>query len=675
MRRLVIFMIIGIHSLTCNVTAQTTIQVAFPNLTFNQPVDIQHAGDNSDRLFVVSQSGTISVFQNNSNVTSVKTFLNITDRVVSGGERGLLGLAFHPDYINNGYFYVNYTGGSPLQTFVSRFQVSTNPDSAVKSSELVLLSFTQPYTNHNGGQISFGPDGYLYIATGDGGSGGDPQNNGQNKSSFLGKILRIDVNSTNGSLNYSIPSDNPFINNLSGWKEEIFAYGLRNPWRFSFDPVTNRNWCADVGQNVWEEINIIEKGKNYGWKIMEGAHCYSPSTGCDTTGLTFPIFEYAHNSSGGYSVTGGFVYRGPNVPNLYGKYIYADYVSQKIWGLTYDGINQPMNELLINSAGIGISSFGVDQYNELYMCALSNGKIYKFTPTAQIIAPTALKIVSNVASSVTLEWTDNSNNEIGFIVERKIFGHSQFIAIDSVFANVVQYQDTAVNPENNYIYRIRAYNSTALSGYSNEVSVYTVVPVEMGSLNLQQNGDGVYLYWSTFSETNNKGFEVFRMIKNTEVNTDYEPYSFIGFVSGNGTASSKNDYKFIDKLDEQFSGSKVFYKLKQIDYNGNFVFSDAVELDFVSSPKQFELFQNYPNPFNPLTKIKYTVPMNFENGSKIALNVYDVLGNKVATLVNGVKPSGVHQVEFDGTKLTSGIYFYELESDDIRILKKLILLK
>jgi glucose/arabinose dehydrogenase len=667
-------MIIAIHSLTCNVTAQTTIQVAFPNLTFNQPVDLQHAGDNSDRLFVVSQSGTISVFQNNSNVTNAKIFLDITDRVVSGGERGLLGLAFHPDYISNGYFYLNYTGGSPLKTFVSRFQVSTNPDSAIKSSEVILLSFTQPYTNHNGGQVSFGPDGYLYIATGDGGSGGDPQNNGQNKSVLLGKILRIDVNGTNGSNNYSIPPDNPFANNLSGWKEEIYAYGLRNPWRFSFDPETNWNWCADVGQNVWEEINIIQNGKNYGWKTMEGAHCYSPSSGCDTSGLILPIFEYAHNSTGGYSVTGGFVYRGPNVPQLYGKYIYADYVSQKIWALTYNGLNPAVNEVLINSAGIGISSFGVDQYNELYICALSNGKIYKFTPTAQITAPTALQIVSNFASSVTLQWVDNSNNESGFLIERKIVGQNEFTVIDSTLANSNVYEDTTVSPETNYIYRIRAFNSSSLSGYSNQITVFTLVPVEMGSLNIHQNENKIFLAWTTFSETNNKGFEVFRMIQNDETSHTDETYSLIGFVQGKGTTTVQNEYQFIDNLEQLFSG-KILYKLKQIDYNGKFVFTDAVTLDFDSTPHSFKLFQNYPNPFNPITKIKFSIPDNGSGLVQSRLRVYDIIGNEVTTLINEPTPTGTYSVEFDASTLTSGIYFYELQSGDFRATKKLVLLK
>jgi glucose/arabinose dehydrogenase len=668
-------MVIAIHSLTCNVTAQTTIQVAFPNLTFTQPVDIQHAGDNSDRLFVVSQTGTISVFPNNQNVTSSKIFLNITDRVVAGGERGLLGLAFHPNYEVNGYFYVNYNGGSPLKTFISRFQVSTNPDSAIKDSEVILLTFSQPYTNHNGGQISFGPDGYLYIATGDGGSGGDPQNNGQNKSSFLGKILRIDVNGTSGSNGYSIPVDNPFSNNLSGWKEEIFAYGLRNPWRFSFDPVTGWNWCADVGQNIWEEINIIKNGKNYGWKIMEGAHCYSPSTGCDTTGLTFPIYEYAHNSSGGYSVTGGFVYRGPNVPQLIGKYIYADYVSQKVWGLTYDGVNPAVNEVLINSAGIGISSFGIDQYNELYICALSNGKIYKFTPTAQIIAPTALKIVSNQVLSVTLQWTDNSNNESGFIIERKIIGQNEFTPIDSTFANINEYHDSTINSETNYVYRVRAYNSSSQSGYSNEVTVYTLVPVEMGVLNVRQNGDKVYLNWSTFSETNNKGFEVYRKIHTQDKREVNDPFVLIGFIEGKGTTIGQNEYLYIDNFSEQTITGNISYRLKQIDFTGKYLFTDIVMLEINIEPNDFTLFQNYPNPFNPITKIKFSIPDKGNELVQSSLRVYDIIGNEVTTLINEPKPTGTYSVEFDASALTSGIYFYEFQSGDFRATKKLVLLK
>lgn len=282
-----------------------TLKNAFPDITIANAVDLQSPLDETNRIFVVSQQGRIFVFPNKPSAANPKVFLDLTDRVLYGGEQGLLGLAFHPNFIKNGYFYVNYTANNPRRTIISRFQVSpSNGDSAIKATETILLTYNQPFSNHNGGQVAFGPDGYLYIAAGDGGSSGDPNNNAQNKAALLGKILRIDVNNTSAGKNYAIPPDNPFAGNSQGWAEEVYAYGMRNPWRFSFDPVTGRLWVADVGQNMWEEINIVEKGGNYGWRLMESFHCYNPSTGCDTTGLKLPIWEYAHNSTGGYSITG-----------------------------------------------------------------------------------------------------------------------------------------------------------------------------------------------------------------------------------------------------------------------------------------------------------------------------------------------------------------------------------
>lgn len=365
---------------SCTSQAQFQVEVAFPNLTFTRPVDLQHPGDGTNRLFVLEQPGYIRVFENNPSVTSAGVFLDITDRVnSSGNEEGLLGLAFHPDFETNGYFYVNYTANPPRRTVISRFKVSaSDPNVADKSSEKIILTFSQPFSNHNGGQITFGPDGYLYIGTGDGGSGGDPQRNGQNTKTLLGKLLRIDVNKTAGGKEYAIPSDNPFVGNTAGQMEEIYAWGLRNPWRFSFDPETNMLWTGDVGQNKLEEIDIIEKGKNYGWNVMEGTQCYSPSTGCDTTGLVKPVWEYGRSL--GVSVTGGFVYRGKNVPELVGEYIYADFGSGRIWGIRMNG-STPVNRDLVAS-GMQISSFGVDRNNELYICTFSSGgRIYRFKPT------------------------------------------------------------------------------------------------------------------------------------------------------------------------------------------------------------------------------------------------------------------------------------------------------
>ena len=345
---------------------------AFPKLTFMRPVDLQQPDDETNRLFVVEQSGIISVFPNDEAATGKTTFLDIQSRVNSkGNEQGLLGLAFHPDYKTNGYIYVNYTAGNPDRNIVSRFKVSANKDQIDTGSEQVLLSISDPYSNHNGGQLSFGPDGFLYIAFGDGGSGGDPQGNGQNRASLLGKIVRIDVNKQEKGNQYGIPSDNPFAGNTSGYREEIYAYGLRNPWRFSFDATTKKLWVGDVGQNSYEEIDIVEKGGNYGWNTMEGFHSFG--SGGSQTGLKLPIWEYGRSL--GISITGGFVYRGTALPGLKGKYIFADYGSRRLWMLDPADIANPVVTELPKTE-FAVSSFGVDQKNELFICGF-DGKIYK----------------------------------------------------------------------------------------------------------------------------------------------------------------------------------------------------------------------------------------------------------------------------------------------------------
>ncbi|MGB5286991.1 MAG: PQQ-dependent sugar dehydrogenase [Ignavibacteriaceae bacterium] len=350
---------------------------AFPNLTFKFPVDIQSPNDGTNRIFVLSQPGVIYVFDNNSDTKEKKIFLDIREKVLYGGEMGLLGLAFHPNYKDNGFFYLDYTTRGPRRTVISRFQVSgDDPSVADPSSEEIILEVEQPYENHNGGQISFGPDSYLYISLGDGGSGGDPLNAGQDLKNLLGKLLRIDVDNKADGKNYSLPADNPFIGNSGGYKEEIYAYGLRNVWRFSFD-IENRLWAADVGQNKWEEINLIEKGKNYGWRIMEAKHCYDPETNCDTTGLVLPIWEYGHNNLGGFSITGGFVYSGKSASGLNNKYIYADYVSGRIWQLEF--VNKLVSNKLLIDTDLMIATFGVDQNDELYFADYKDtGKIYSF---------------------------------------------------------------------------------------------------------------------------------------------------------------------------------------------------------------------------------------------------------------------------------------------------------
>ncbi len=352
------------------------IKAAFPNLKFNRPVDLQHAGDGSNRFFVVEQAGRIFVFGNYFNVTRRTLFLDIREKVNDwGNEEGLLGLAFHPQYRQNGRFFVYYSADGPRRSVLAQYNVSgNNPNKADPNSEKIILEVNQPYSNHNGGQIRFGPDGYLYISLGDGGSGGDPQGNGQNRKTLLGSILRIDVDKTQNGKNYAVPVDNPFTGNTSGRREEIYAWGLRNVWRFTFDRVDGTLWAADVGQNRIEEIDIIEKGKNYGWNIMEGSKCFEPSENCDQRGLTLPVLDYTHEV--GQSITGGFMYRGSEIPQLQGAYIYADFVSGRIWALRYDG-REVTSNVLLQKTSLNISTFGEDEAGELYFCAF-DGMIYRF---------------------------------------------------------------------------------------------------------------------------------------------------------------------------------------------------------------------------------------------------------------------------------------------------------
>ncbi|MEO8512820.1 MAG: PQQ-dependent sugar dehydrogenase [Ignavibacteria bacterium] len=349
---------------------------AFPNLSFSLPLFLTHAGDGSNRIFVVQQRGIIKVFPNDSMTTNVQNFLDVSNIVSStGNERGLLGLAFHPNYSSNRYFFIYYTRQSDGALRISRFTTQAgDPNKADSLSELNMLTIAHPTnTNHNGGCLMFGADGYLYMGCGDGGSGGDPPNNAQNLNMLLGKILRIDINTPSGGNNYSIPPSNPFAG--GGGAPEIYTIGMRNPWRFSRDPVTGTIFCGDVGQDAWEEVDTLAVGKNYGWRCYEGNHPYN-TAGCQVIGTyTFPIAEYA-NAGSDISITGGYVYRGARVPSLVGRYIYADYGSRKVWKLLLSG-GVVSDNSVIGTSPQGVPSFGVDQNNELYIVG-GSGLIYKF---------------------------------------------------------------------------------------------------------------------------------------------------------------------------------------------------------------------------------------------------------------------------------------------------------
>lgn len=351
---------------------KTELKEAFPNLKFDHPVEFIAAPDGSNKIFIVEQGGKIKVIENEPGVKEARVFLDIEQKVESGGEKGLLGLAFHPNFKENGYFYVNYTGGEKLTTYISRYSSKKNMEVADPQSERVLLSYEQPFGNHNGGKIAFGPDGFLYISAGDGGSGGDPYGNGQNLNVLLGKIIRIDVDRSDNNRFYSIPPDNPF-KDKKGSREEIFAYGLRNVWKFSFDKKTGKLWASDVGQNDREEVDVIEKGGNYGWNIREGTVCFK-NKDCEESGFKLPIHEYLHKDGLGQSITGGYVYRGKTIKELEGWYVYGDYTSGNIWKLKEEG--KKTNTLIAKLPG-AISSFGEDANGEIYVCSYGDGKIYK----------------------------------------------------------------------------------------------------------------------------------------------------------------------------------------------------------------------------------------------------------------------------------------------------------
>ena len=339
----------------------------------SDPLAVTHAGDGSGRIFVAEQAGRIRIVRDG--VLDDEPFLDISDRISAGGERGLLGLAFSPDS-TDGRLFVNYTDPNG-DTRISSFAIDpANLDRVDPGSEVRLVSIGQPYANHNGGALAFGPEGFLYIATGDGGSGGDPHGNGQSLQTLLGKILRIDVNQPEGNKAYRIPDDNPFAGQ-AGALPEIFVFGMRNPWRMSFDRANGDLWIGDVGQGAWEEIDVVRagtSGQNFGWNLMEGSHCVRPAEGCEEPSLMLPVTEYSRDL--GSTVIGGVVYRGSEQPALVGGYVFADYGSGNVWLIdaALDGPTEPVLALESNAT---ISSFGEDEAGEVYATDLAAGELLR----------------------------------------------------------------------------------------------------------------------------------------------------------------------------------------------------------------------------------------------------------------------------------------------------------
>jgi len=335
----------------------------------SNPVFVTDPHDGTNRLFIVEQDGRLKVLQPGS--ATAQVFLDLSSKVLFGGERGLLGLAFHPNFQNNRRFFVDYTRQPDGATIIAEYRVSQANPNVADATETVLLMIPQPFSNHNGGMVTFGPDGFLYIGMGDGGSSNDPGNRAQDINNLLGKILRIDVDHPNGAIPYSSPVGNPFVGRAGA--DEIFAFGLRNPWRFSFDRLTGDLYVGDVGQNAWEEIDVVTAGTNYGWRVAEGNHCNQAIGGgvCSMAGFVPPIAEYGH-SGGKCSITGGYVYRGSKGTFPSGTYVYADFCSGEIFTLATGG-----GQSLLLDSGMNISSFGEDEAGEIYVVGLG-GTIHRF---------------------------------------------------------------------------------------------------------------------------------------------------------------------------------------------------------------------------------------------------------------------------------------------------------
>ncbi len=395
----------------------------------NPLVGLYQAPGDGTAWYAVKQTGQVVRFANDPAASSVDTFVDIADQVDYGGEKGLLGMAFHPGFAGNGFVYLSYTAApvSGLESRISRFTLNRATGTLDPASEQTLLTVAQPFSNHNGGQIAFGPDGLLYIGLGDGGSGGDPQGNGQNTATLLGSMLRVDVG--DGSAGYTIPAGNPFSS--GGGAPEVYAYGLRNPWRWSFDRLTGELWLGDVGQTDYEEVDVITAGGNYGWNRMEGGHCYPSGSLCDPTGMTLPVAEYDHTQ--GIAVTGGYVYRGTGVPALVGHYLYADYGSGKIWSLADDGAGGYRVTEQLDTA-LNIASFAEDTDGELYVLHLG-GTIHKVAPDA---APGTGAVPSTLSAWGCFQTTDTasfSDSVIPYDINSALWsdfaGKERFMALPS----------------------------------------------------------------------------------------------------------------------------------------------------------------------------------------------------------------------------------------------------
>ena len=574
------------------------------------PIDLQNCGD--DRLFVVERGGRIRII-NADGTLRATPFLDITPKISSAteGEEGLLGLAFSPNYKSDGKFYVDYTGflSGQLTTFIQEYKVSAaDSNIADPASVLTLLTQSQPFTNHNGGNLMFGKDGYLYINLGDGGSGGDPFKNGQNTKTFLAKILRIDINNSSSAQPYAIPPSNPFYNDTTtGIKKEIWTYGVRNPFRSSVDRLTGDLLIADVGQNKVEEIDFQKAddagGRNYGWNIVEGDSCYNPATGCNKTGITMPIYEYFHNGGGG-AIIGGYVTRSVQSKLLWGQYIFTDEILKFVDGFNLKNgiVSGTVNHFITAARAIGNPvSFGQDKYGDQYIIFFGNGTVYKLQDTSYLRKPKAyFTPISLGNNSFLLEGLQGKNLTYQWLKDSVVvpgatspdYTTSDLGSYTLEVTNTLGFKDTS---------------DAFLLGSSLNLTLFTAQKI---------SGGLVALNWQTASELNISGYTIQRR-KNNETH-----FSDIGFVESNSIDGFSNraiDYAFIDS--SALNYTKIFYQLQIVHADGSFTYSNII---FVTSDETKNGFIIFPNPAKGQVQIylnEFTQP--------VELILYDNTGKKI----------------------------------------------
>ena len=606
MKKIILFSyFVLFFGLTGKVNGQKLAAIAYTS-GINSPIDLKHCGD--DRLFVASRAGIIRVINADGTLRAIP-FLDITSKISSAtnSEEGFLGIAFSPDYKTSKKIYVDYTGriNGQLTSVIEEYKVSADSNVVDPNSALTILTQSQPFSNHNGGNLMFGKDGYLYINLGDGGGSGDPNGNGQKTTTFLGKILRIDVSSSSAITPYVIPPSNPFYNDATpGIKKEIWAYGLRNPWRSSVDKLTADLWIGDVGQNAIEEIDFqvsgASGGRNYGWNILEGNQCFKPSTGCNTSGTVPPI--YAYNHSVGACITGGYVYRSAQSKALFGMYIFGDYVSKWIDGITQaNGTpSGPVTHLITAAKATGNPvSFGEDRFGDQYILFYGNNTVYKLEDTSYLRRPKAyFTAISQGSDNYLFQSLQGRSLSYQWLRDG--------IAIDGAtdpdyFANI---------PGN---YTLRVTNSLGNTDTS-DVFVWGTLPLKLISSSAQKINFQVKLFWSTASEENMSGFIIQRRFNNE---ASFSDIAFVPTKASNGNSVTPLNYSFTDS--STLNNQQIFYRLKMQDINGGFSFSEIQPI-FIRETN----YAIFPNPAKGQVNIFLN---NFVN--PVYLTLYNSAGKKV----------------------------------------------